>query len=117
MTPLPGSAAATFPDLRKRPQPLPAATRILPLTWAVAGSGLRALDALRRAAWALAAGTRAHRYQSCRDAGCERPYCQIWREAWDEGYREGYADGHATGYAAGFDAGYAAGQADAGGGS
>lgn len=37
--PLPGSAAATSPDLRKRPLPLPAATWPHRLTSAVAGSG------------------------------------------------------------------------------
>ncbi len=50
-----------------------------------------------------------HRYESCRDGDCERPYCQIWREARAEGYQEGYADGNSAGYAAGFAAGQAAG--------
>ena len=44
---------------------------------------------------------REHRYESCRDAGCERPYCVIWREARAEGYDEGYADGQSAGFAAG----------------
>jgi len=38
-----------------------------------------------------------HRYESCRDAECERPYCRIWREAWAEGYAEGYDAGLAAG--------------------
>jgi len=42
-----------------------------------------------------------HRYESCRDKDCPRPYCVIWKEAWAEGYREGYADGNAAGFAAG----------------
>jgi hypothetical protein len=41
-----------------------------------------------------------HRYQSCRDRGCERPYCVIWREAWAEGYAEGEQAGFAAGLAA-----------------
>jgi hypothetical protein len=39
---------------------------------------------------------RPHRYESCRDRDCERPYCRIWREAWAEGYDEGFADGLAA---------------------
>jgi hypothetical protein len=51
----------------------------------------------------LTAATRQqHRYESCRDEDCERPWCRIWREAWDEGYREGYAEGQAAGFEAGF---------------
>lgn len=42
-----------------------------------------------------------HRYQSCRDTDCDRPYCRIWREAKAEGYEEGYADGAQSGFAAG----------------
>ena len=34
-----------------------------------------------------------HPYQSCRDADCERPYCQIWKQAFAEGYEYGFADG------------------------
>jgi hypothetical protein len=33
-----------------------------------------------------------HRYESCRDRDCERPYCRIWREAKAEGYSDGYDD-------------------------
>ena len=50
-------------------------------------------------------GTQEHRYESCRDRNCERPYCRICREARAEGYREGYDDGAAAGFAAGFEAG------------
>jgi hypothetical protein len=49
-----------------------------------------------------------HRHESCRDRGCERPYCRIWREARAEGYREGYPEGFADGNASGFAAGQAA---------
>lgn len=48
-----------------------------------------------------------HPYQSCRDQGCERPYCQIWREAWREGWQEGHRDGYREGYGEGFAAGAA----------
>ena len=44
---------------------------------------------------------REHRYESCRDGRCERPYCRIWKEAHEEGYDEGYADGQSAGFAAG----------------
>ena len=46
-------------------------------------------------------GTQEHRYESCRDRNCERPYCRIWREA----FAEGYDAGAAAGFAAGFEAG------------
>ena len=46
-------------------------------------------------------GEKAHRYESCRDRDCERPYCRIWREAREEGYQEGLEDGYTAGYAAG----------------
>jgi flagellar biosynthesis/type III secretory pathway protein FliH len=42
-----------------------------------------------------------HRYQSCRDRDCERPYCQIWREARAEGYEHGFEDGYEAGFEAG----------------
>lgn len=50
-----------------------------------------------------------HRYESCRDAECERPYCRIYRETKAEFYEQGYADGNSAGYAAGFAAGQVAG--------
>jgi hypothetical protein len=40
--------------------------------------------------------SRPHRYESCRDTDCQRPFCRIWREAWDEGYQQGLADGLRT---------------------
>ncbi|MGH3400616.1 MAG: hypothetical protein ACRDPO_38635 [Streptosporangiaceae bacterium] len=40
----------------------------------------------------------AHRYESCRDRGCQLPYCRIWREARAEGYRDGHADGYDEGF-------------------
>ena len=40
-----------------------------------------------------------HRYESCRDKGCERPYCRIWREAWADGYEAGYGEGFPEGRA------------------
>ena len=46
--PLPGSAAATVPDLPQHPKPLPAATRPPLLTCAVAGSGTRPARQMRR---------------------------------------------------------------------
>jgi hypothetical protein len=48
-----------------------------------------------------------HRYESCRDRDCERPYCRIWREARAEGYQDGYIEGEAAGFSAGFAAGVA----------
>jgi hypothetical protein len=41
-----------------------------------------------------------HPHQSCRDRDCERPYCQIWREARAEGYEHGREDGFDEGLAA-----------------
>ena len=49
-----------------------------------------------------------HRHESCRDRGCERPYCVIWRE----GKREGYEDGRADFYQPRYDEGYADARAD-----
>jgi hypothetical protein len=49
-----------------------------------------------------------HDYRRCRDEGCERYACRIWREA----YQDGYEDGSAAGYAAGHAAGYAEGHTD-----
>ena len=45
--------------------------------------------------------THEHRYQSCRDPECERPYCQIWKTAFAEGYGYGFDDGYAAGARAG----------------
>jgi hypothetical protein len=47
----------------------------------------------RGAATLVAAMNRQHRYESCRDKDCERPFCRIWREAWQQGYDDGFADG------------------------
>jgi hypothetical protein len=49
-----------------------------------------------------------HRYQTCRDPGCERFPCRVY----DEGYRRGYDDGKAAGFAEGYAAGYGEGHAD-----
>lgn len=46
-------------------------------------------------------------YERCRDHGCERPYCRIWREGKREGYEDAridfyqprYDQGHSDGYA------------------
>jgi hypothetical protein len=51
---------------------------------------------------------RTHRYQTCRDEGCERFACRVWKEE----YREGYGAGHAAGYAQGHAAGYSEGHSD-----
>ena len=32
---------------------------------------------------------REHRFESCRDADCPRPYCRIWKDAYQEGFDEG----------------------------
>jgi flagellar biosynthesis/type III secretory pathway protein FliH len=54
-----------------------------------------------------------HRHETCRDEGCQRFACRVYREGHrhgrDEGKAEGHAEGHAAGYAAGYSAGYAAG--------
>jgi hypothetical protein len=44
-----------------------------------------------------------HPYQVCRDTGCERVYCRIYKE----GQRDGYEDGFGAGYDAGFTDGIA----------
>lgn len=103
MTPLPGRGRATTPHLRGRLKPLPAATRTALLACAVAGSGRRRA---RTTEGRSMTGDQ-HRYETCRDPRCERPYCRIWREARAEGYRDGYGDGYADGLSAGFAAGVA----------
>jgi flagellar biosynthesis/type III secretory pathway protein FliH len=59
-----------------------------------------------------------HRYQTCRDEGCQRYACRVYREGCADGYRRGYdlghAKGHAEGYSAGHADGYAAGAASCG---
>lgn len=39
---------------------------------------------------------REHRYESCRDADCPRPYCRLWKLAREEFYNQGFADGVAA---------------------
>jgi len=48
-----------------------------------------------------------HRYETCRDEGCERFPCRVFAE----GYRAGYGAGHAAGMAEGEAIGYAEGHA------
>jgi hypothetical protein len=43
---------------------------------------------------------REHRFESCRDADCPRPYCRIWKDAYQAGYDQGFSDGLAAGLAA-----------------
>jgi hypothetical protein len=50
-----------------------------------------------------------HRYLACRDEGCQRFACRVYKE----GYQHGYGAGHATGYAQGHAAGFAEGHAKA----
>jgi hypothetical protein len=50
-----------------------------------------------------------HLAENCRDDGCPRFPCRMYREGFMAGYRKGYADGEAAGRAAGFAAGYSAG--------
>ena len=64
---------------------------------------------------ALLPGTeRKHRYQACRDEGCELPYCRIYKEGLQDGYAAGAGGAYAAGHADGYAEGYAEGQADAG---
>ena len=49
-----------------------------------------------------------HRYQACRDEGCQRFACRVWKE----GYRAGYGAGHAAGRAEGLAEGYVNGHSD-----
>jgi hypothetical protein len=37
-----------------------------------------------------------HPYQACRDQGCERYACRIYKEAYADGYEDGFADGIAS---------------------
>ena len=53
-----------------------------------------------------------HRYQTCRDEGCERFLCRVYKEGQRDGYERGYLRGHAHGYAKGYDEGYRAGYAE-----
>ena len=50
-----------------------------------------------------------HRYQLCRDQGCERFLCRVYQEGRRTGDAEGYRRGYDEGYAAGYGAGYSAG--------
>jgi len=43
-----------------------------------------------------------HRYQLCRDDGCDRFPCRVFKD----GYRDGYEDGRQRGYAEGYRDGY-----------
>jgi len=56
----------------------------------------------------MGSGNDQHRYQACRDRGCERYACRVWKEA----FREGYDDGHDDGYRAGHEDGYREGYDD-----
>jgi hypothetical protein len=42
-----------------------------------------------------------HRYQACRDTGCDRFACRVYREGLDAGWDAGYSAGYASGYSAG----------------
>jgi flagellar biosynthesis/type III secretory pathway protein FliH len=48
-----------------------------------------------------------HRYQLCRDEGCERYLCRIYKEGRRDGYDDGYRQGYTDGYAQGFPEGLA----------
>jgi len=60
-----------------------------------------------------------HRYQACRDEGCQRFACRVFKEGYQAGYGAGHAagmaEGEAIGYAEGHTAGYAEGAAAAAG--
>jgi hypothetical protein len=49
-----------------------------------------------------------HRYETCKDDGCQRLACRAYKE----GYANGFDDGRAAGYQAGHADGYAEGYAD-----
>jgi len=60
-----------------------------------------------------------HLAEDCRDDGCPRFPCRIYKAGYIAGYRIGYelgyAEGYAQGYGAGFAAGYVAGAASTSG--
>jgi hypothetical protein len=58
---------------------------------------------------------RKHVYQACRDEGCERFACRVYKEGFGHGraagHAEGRAQGHAEGYSEGCGDGYSSGAA------
>lgn len=56
-------------------------------------------------------GTAQHLAEQCKDDGCPRLPCRMfragYRKGWDDGYNQGYFEGEAAGFAAGFSAGMA----------
>jgi hypothetical protein len=54
-------------------------------------------------------GTAQHMAEHCKDAGCLRLPCRMFKAGYRKGYEEGYEDGYAAGYGAGYSAGYGAG--------
>jgi hypothetical protein len=52
-----------------------------------------------------------HRYQTCRDADCQRFACRVYREGYAAGYPAGEAAGQARGEAIGYGRGHAEGYA------
>ncbi len=59
------------------------------------------------------AGTAQHLAEQCKDDGCMRLPCRMfragYRKGWDDGYQQGYFEGEAAGFAAGYSAGMASG--------
>lgn len=49
-----------------------------------------------------------HDYRVCRDAGCQRFACRVYKEGFRDGFQAGRVVGEADGYAAGFADGIAA---------
>jgi hypothetical protein len=54
-------------------------------------------------------GTSQHLAEQCRDEGCPRLPCRMWKDGYRKGYDKGWEEGYAAGYGAGYSAGYGAG--------
>jgi len=57
------------------------------------------------------AATREHLAEHCRDEGCPRLPCRMFKAGYRKGYDDDYSAGFAAGYSAGYSAGFSAGLA------
>lgn len=56
-------------------------------------------------------GSNDHLAEQCKNEGCPRLPCRMFKAGYREGYRRGWDDGWAAGYGVGYSAGYGAGYA------
>ena len=113
-----GSASATAADLHRCHPAATAATWAPVVACTVAAAGHGRPGSALVTPWGAERCTHTTRLPACRDEGCQRFACRVYREGYEDGYCAGYAigcaEGYAAGEAAGYQAGYAAGVAAAG---